>query len=49
MMVYEVDFDADGFEYEYDINAKTGAVVKFDDYEIDASNGAVLKCEKERD
>lgn len=30
MMVYEVDFDADGFEYEYDINAKTGAVVKFD-------------------
>lgn len=30
MMVYEVDFDADGFEYEYDINAKTGTVVKFD-------------------
>lgn len=30
MMVYEVDFDAEGFEYEYDINAKTGAVVKFD-------------------
>lgn len=30
MMVYEVDFNADGFEYEYDINAKTGAVVKSD-------------------
>ncbi len=28
MMVYEVDFEADGVEYEYDINAKTGAVVK---------------------
>ncbi|MDO5445641.1 MAG: PepSY domain-containing protein [Eubacteriales bacterium] len=28
MMVYEVDFDADGFEYEYDINAKTGDILK---------------------
>ena len=30
IMVYEVDFDADGFEYEVDINAETGEVVKFD-------------------
>ena len=30
IMVYEVDFDADGFEYEYDINAETGAVIKSD-------------------
>lgn len=35
MMVYEVDFDADGFEYEYDINAKTGAVVKFNKEKAD--------------
>ena len=30
MMVYEVDFDAAVFEYEYEINAKTGDVVSFD-------------------
>lgn len=28
IMVYEVDFDAAGFEYEYEINAKTGEIVK---------------------
>lgn len=29
-MVYEVDFDTVDFEYEYEINAKTGKVVKFE-------------------
>lgn len=28
--VYEVEFTAGGYEYEYEINATTGAVVKFD-------------------
>ena len=28
VMVYEVDFRKDGFEYDYDIDAKTGAVIK---------------------
>jgi uncharacterized membrane protein YkoI len=28
--VYEVEFKAGGYEYEYDINASTGAVVKFE-------------------
>ena len=27
-MVYEVDFDTAGYEYEYEVNAKTGKVVK---------------------
>ena len=29
MMVYEVEFYANGAEYDYDINARTGEVVKF--------------------
>ena len=28
VMVYEVDFKKDGFEYDYDIDAKTGTVLK---------------------
>ena len=28
--VYEVDFESQGFEYDYDINAKTGEIMKFD-------------------
>lgn len=28
MMVYEIEFKKDGFEYDYDIDAKSGAVVK---------------------
>lgn len=28
IVVYEVDFDYQGFEYEYYINAKTGEIVK---------------------
>lgn len=28
VMVYEVDFKKDGFEYDYDIDAKTGNVLK---------------------
>ena len=28
VMVYEVEFNAGGREYEYDINAKTGEIVK---------------------
>ncbi|MBQ9625353.1 MAG: PepSY domain-containing protein [Clostridia bacterium] len=27
LMIYEVDFDANGYEYDYDINAVTGAIV----------------------
>lgn len=30
IQVYEVDFNAAGFEYDYDINAKTGEITKFD-------------------
>ena len=29
-MVYELDFHASGVEYEYDVNASTGAIVKFE-------------------
>ena len=28
VMVYEVDFKKDGFEYDYDIDAKTGTIIK---------------------
>ena len=28
--IYEIDFIAGGFEYDYDINAKTGEIMKFD-------------------
>jgi uncharacterized membrane protein YkoI len=28
VMVYEVDFKKDGFEYDYDIDARTGTVIK---------------------
>jgi len=28
--VYEVDFESQGFEFDYDINAKTGEILKFD-------------------
>lgn len=28
--VYEVEFDASGYEYSYEINATTGEIVKFD-------------------
>lgn len=27
-MVYEIDFEYDGYEYEYDINAETGEIIK---------------------
>jgi len=27
--VYEVEFDANGLEYDYDINAKTGEIIEF--------------------
>lgn len=29
-MVYELDFHVNGVEYEYDVNASTGAIVKFE-------------------
>ena len=29
-MVYEVDFDAAGYEYEYEIAAKTGEIIRFE-------------------
>ena len=28
--IYEIEFYKDGFEYEYDIDAETGAVLKFE-------------------
>ncbi len=42
-VVYDVDFDAAGYEYDYEINATTGAVVKSqkevdDDYRANASS-----------
>jgi len=30
VMVYDVEFDADGIEYDYDIHAENGSVVKYD-------------------
>lgn len=30
VMVYDIEFDASGLEYDYDINAETGEVVKYD-------------------
>ncbi|MBQ4591266.1 MAG: PepSY domain-containing protein [Clostridia bacterium] len=37
VMVYEVDFYADAYEYDYDINAETGEIVKNDkEFEDDA-------------
>lgn len=29
-MVYEIEFDAGSYEYDYEIDAKTGEIVKFD-------------------
>ena len=29
-MVYEIDFECDNYEYEYEINAATGEIVKYD-------------------
>ena len=28
--VYEIEFDFEGFEYDYEIDAKTGEIIKFD-------------------
>lgn len=37
VMIYEVEFDYNGYEYEFDIDAKTGKVIKWDkDYDDDA-------------
>ena len=30
VMVYDIEFDCDGYEYDYDINAKTGEIVKYE-------------------
>lgn len=35
MMVYEIEFYKDGMEYEYEINAETGEIIK---YEIDGDD-----------
>ncbi len=37
VMVYDVEFDADGIEYDYDIGAENGAVVKYDNKRDDDS------------
>lgn len=44
IMVYEIEFDCEGFEYDYDIHASTGAVLKHerdydDDYYDSSYNG----------
>lgn len=42
VMVYEVEFYADAYEYDYDINAETGEIVKNDrEYDDDAWFGKV--------
>ena len=28
--VYEIEFDSSGYEYDYEIDAKTGEIIKFD-------------------
>ena len=30
MWLYEVDFEADGYEYEYEIHAETGEIITWD-------------------
>lgn len=38
VIVYEIEFDCNGYDYDYDINALTGAVVRHDkDYDDDQS------------
>ena len=37
VMVYDVEFDADGIEYDYDISAENGSVVKYDNKRDDDS------------
>lgn len=41
IMVYEIEFDCDGFEYDYDIHASTGAVLKHErDYDDDHNDSS---------
>ena len=35
LMVYEIEFYKDGMEYEYEINAETGEIIK---YEVDEND-----------
>lgn len=35
MMVYEIEFYKDGMEYEYEINAETGEIIKYEEEEAD--------------
>ncbi len=35
VLVYEIDFEAGGVEYSYDVNAQTGAIVERDRDRID--------------
>ncbi len=49
--VYEIEFYKDGTEYEYDIHAQTGAIVKFDREKKHASSAsaAVIQASKAKD
>lgn len=38
LIVYEVDFASSKYEYEYEINAKTGKIVKFDKEKLDSDD-----------
>lgn len=54
VMVYDVEFKADGWEYDCEINATTGAIVKFEkepdrdheEHAADVTTGATVKAEK---
>lgn len=40
-MVYEIEFEYSSFEYEIDVNAKTGEVVKYEKDEADGNNATL--------
>lgn len=45
-LVYELDFVANGYDYDYEINAKTGDVVKYDkEWDDDAPLGTTQQTE----
>jgi len=49
-MVYEVEFDANGMEYDYEINALTGEVVRFTkEADDDADDGKETEKETENE
>ncbi len=43
---YDVKFEANGYEYEYDVKASDGAVLEYE-YEINAESGKVIASYRE--